>query len=148
MRGNSIAGYGIYAVRAISKGEVVFKGEGRSQRIITKRHVEKYWNEEEKLNFRRYAYPISEEVFILWDEEPSEWAPQNHSCEANTAFDGLDVRALRDVAGGEELTLDYAHFLDHNMEPFNCQCGAPLCKQLIQGPQANTLNLREQTLRG
>jgi len=148
MRGNSIAGYGIYAVRAISKGEVVFKGEGRSQRIITKRHVEKYWNEEEKLNFRRYAYPISEEVFILWDEEPSEWAPQNHSCEANTAFDGLDVRALRDVAGGEELTLDYAHFLDHNMEPFDCQCGAPLCKQLIQGLQANTLNLREQTLRG
>ena len=148
MRGNSIAGYGIYAVRAISKGEVVFKGEGRSQRIITKRHVEKCWNEEEKLNFRRYAYPISEEVFILWDEEPSEWAPQNHSCEANTAFDGLDVRALRDVAAGEELTLDYAHFLDHNMEPFTCQCGSTLCKKLIQGPEANTLNLREQGLRG
>ncbi len=148
MRGNSIAGYGIYAIRNISKGEVIFKGEGKSQRIITKRHVEKYWNEEEKLNFRRYAYPVSEEVFILWDEEPSEWAPQNHSCEANTAFDGLDVRALRDIPAGEELTLDYAHFLDHNMEPFDCQCGSSICKKLIRGPQANTLNLREQTLRG
>ena len=148
MRGNSIAGYGIYAARSITKGEVVFKGEGRSQRIITKRHVEKYWNEEEKLNFRRYAYPISEEVFILWDEEPSEWAPQNHSCEANTAFDGLDVRALRDVAIGEELTLDYAHFLDHNMEPFECRCDSSNCKKLIRGPEANTLSLREQGLRG
>lgn len=148
MRGNSIAGYGIYAVRNISTGEVIFKGEGKSQRVITKRHVEKYWNEEEKLNFRRYAYPISEEVFILWDEEPSEWAPQNHSCEANTAFDGLDVRALRDIREGEELTLDYAHFLDHHMEPFDCQCGSASCKKLIRGPEANSLNLREQTLRG
>ncbi len=148
MRGNSIAGYGIYAKRNLAKGEVIFKGEGRAQRIITRRHVEKYWNEEEKLNFRRYAYPISEEVFILWDEEPAEWAPQNHSCEANTAFDGLDVRALRDITAGEELTLDYAHFLDHNMEPFDCQCGSSICKKLIRGPEANTLNLREQTLRG
>jgi D-alanine-D-alanine ligase len=148
MRGNSIAGYGIYAKRNLAKGEVIFKGEGRAQRIITRRHVEKYWNEEEKLNFRRYAYPISEEVFILWDEEPAEWAPQNHSCEANTAFDGLDVRAQRDITAGEELTLDYAHFLDHNMEPFDCQCGSSICKKLIRGPEANTLNLREQTLRG
>ena len=147
MRGNSIAGYGIYAARDIAKGEVVFTGEGRSQRIITKRHVEKYWNEEEKLNFRRYAYPISEEVFVLWDEEPSEWAPQNHSCEANTAFNGLDVRALRDVKSGEELTLDYGQFLDHNMEPFECRCGADHCKKLIRGPEANSLNLREQMLR-
>ena len=148
MRGNSIAGYGIYAKRNLAKGEVIFNGEGRAQRIITRRHVEKYWNEEEKLNFRRYAYPISEEVFILWDEEPAEWAPQNHSCEANTAFDGLDVRAQRDITAGEELTLDYAHFLDHNMEPFDCQCGSSICKKLIRGPEANTLNLREQTLRG
>ena len=100
------------------------------------------------MNFRRYAYPISEEVFILWDEEPSEWAPQNHSCEANTAFDGLDVRALVDVKAGEELTLDYAHFLDHNMEPFECKCGSLKCKKIIRGPEANSLNMRERGLRG
>ena len=84
MKGNSIAGYGIYASRDIKKGEMIFKGEGKSQRIITKRFVEKNWNEDEKLHFRRYAYPVSEELFILWDEDPSEWAPQNHSCEPNT----------------------------------------------------------------
>jgi D-alanine-D-alanine ligase len=146
MKGNSIAGYGIYANRSIKEGEIVFKGEGMAQRIITKRFVEKYWNEEEKLQFRRYAYPVSEELFILWDEDPSEWAPQNHSCDPNTAFDGLNVLAVKNIGNGEELTLDYADFLDENMEPFNCQCGASICRGKIFGTAANSLTLRELNL--
>jgi len=146
MKGNSIAGYGIYASRDIKAGEIIFKGEGRAQRIITKRFVEKNWNEEEKLHFRRYAYPVSEELFILWDDDPSEWAPQNHCCEANTAFDGLNVSALRDISKGQELTLDYADFLDENMEPFDCRCGASSCRGLITGPVGNSLNAREMNM--
>jgi D-alanine-D-alanine ligase len=146
MKGNSIAGYGIYADRDITKGEILFKGEGRSQRIITKRFVEKNWNEEEKLHFRRYAYPISEEVYILWDEDPGEWAPQNHSCEPNTAFDGLNVLTLNNIRKGEELTLDYADFLDETMEPFDCQCGAKSCRGTITGKRNNSLTFREVNL--
>ncbi len=148
MKGNSIAGYGIYANREIKKGEIIFKGEGRSQRIITKRFVEKNWNEEEKLHFRRYAYPVSDEVFILWDDDPAEWAPQNHCCDANTAFDGLNVLALTDISKGQELTLDYAHFLDEHMEPFDCQCGAKSCRGKISGQPGNSLNLREKSVTG
>jgi len=148
MKGNSISGYGIYASRNIQKNEVVFKGEGRSQRIITRRFVEKNWTEDEKLHFRRYAYPISDEVFILWDEEPSEWAPQNHSCEPNTAFDGLNVIALTEIKKGTELTLDYAQFLDKNMEPFDCQCGTPSCKKHIFGINHNSLTHREALEQG
>jgi len=144
MKGNSIAGYGIYASRDIHKGEIVFKGEGRSQRIITKRFVEKNWNGDEKMHFRRYAYPVSEELFILWDEDPSGWAPQNHSCDPNTGFDGLNVVAIRNIAKGEELTLDYAQFLDENMEPFQCHCGSANCRGLIMGVPENSLTSREQ----
>ena len=144
MKGNAIAGYGIYASRTIAAGEIIFKGEGRSQRIITKRFVEKNWNEEEKLHFRRYAYPVSEELFILWDEDPSEWAPQNHCCQPNTAFDGLNVVALSAIQKGEELTLDYALFLDENMEPFHCSCKAPNCRGLIMGVPENSLTKREK----
>lgn len=146
MKGNSIAGFGIYASREIKDGENIFKGEERSQRIVTKRHVEKNWNEEERLHFRRYAYPVSEELFILWDEDPSEWAPQNHSCNPNTAFDGLNVIALRDIPKNEELTLDYAQFLDENMEPFQCQCGSVNCRGLIMGVKNNSLTEREQAI--
>lgn len=144
MKGNSIAGYGIYASRDIRQDEIIFKGEGRSQRIITKRFVEKNWNEEEKLHFRRYAYPVSEELFILWDDDPSEWAPQNHSCDPNTAFDGLNVLALKPIQKGEELTLDYAQFLDENMEPFHCQCKAASCRGLVTGITGNSLTIREK----
>lgn len=41
---------------------MIFKGEGRAQRIIAKRFVEKNWNEDEKMHFRRYAYPVSDEL--------------------------------------------------------------------------------------
>ena len=143
MKGNSIAGYGIYASRDIKEGEIIFKGEGKSQRVITKRYVEKNWNEDEKLHFRRYAYPVSEELFILWDDDPSEWAPQNHSCDPNTFFDGLNEIALKKISKGEELTLDYADFLDENMEPFQCQCGSTNCRGLIMGVKNNTLTGRE-----
>jgi D-alanine-D-alanine ligase len=148
MKGNSIAGFGIYASRNIREGEIIFQGEERSQRLVTKRFVEKNWNEDQKLHFRRYAYPVSEELFILWDEDPSEWAPQNHSCEPNTAFDGLNVNALRNIKKDEELTLDYAQFLDQNMEPFQCQCGSHKCRGLIMGVNNNSLNVRELRING
>jgi len=148
MKGNSIAGYGIYASRAIREGEIIFKGEGRSQRIITRRYVEHQWKGEEKMHFRRYAYPVSDELFILWDDDPSEWAPQNHSCDPNTYFDGLNVLAKRDIGPDEELTLDYARFLDENMEPFQCRCGSPGCRGLIMGIPGNSLTGREHILTG
>ncbi|MEO7393909.1 MAG: SET domain-containing protein-lysine N-methyltransferase, partial [Chitinophagaceae bacterium] len=83
-------------------------------------------------------------LFILWDDDPSEWAPQNHSCTPNTGFDGLNVFALQNINRGEELTLDYTEFLDENMQPFNCQCGSASCRGEISGSFANSLTLREQ----
>jgi D-alanine-D-alanine ligase len=146
MKGNSIAGFGIYATRAIRKGDVIFCGEEKSQRIVTKRFVEKNWSEDQKMNFRRYAYAVSDELFILWDEDPSEWAPQNHSCDANTGIDGLNMVALRSIKKNEELTLDYSQFLDENMEPFHCKCGSSNCRGLITGVTGNSVNQREQKM--
>ena len=70
---------------------MLFKGEERSQRIVTKKYVDENWDEREKLNFRRYAYPISKDTYILWDLRPEEWSPQNHSCDANCEYQGLNV---------------------------------------------------------
>ncbi|MEO5563933.1 MAG: SET domain-containing protein-lysine N-methyltransferase [Chitinophagaceae bacterium] len=144
IKGNSIAGFGIYAARDIKEGEVIFAGEERAHRIVTKRYVDANWNEDQKMNFRRYAYAISEEIFVLWDENPTEWAPQNHSCEANTGLEGLNVVALNDISMNEELTLDYAQFLDENMEPFECKCSSTACRGMITGVTGNSVNSREQ----
>ncbi|MEP6647568.1 MAG: hypothetical protein ABJC12_10815, partial [Saprospiraceae bacterium] len=79
MKGNSISGYGIYANQKITKKEIIFKLEEAAQHIVTRKHVEKNWSEKEKETFRKYAYPLSEELYILWDDNPANWAPQNHS---------------------------------------------------------------------
>lgn len=133
LKGNAVSGYGIFASRDIAKNEVIFRGETMAQRIVTKRWVESHWNERQKLDFRQYAYPVGKDVFILWDENPTNWAPQNHSCDANTGYQGLNVVATRAISKGDELTLDYATFLDENMEPFLCQCGSPKCREYISG---------------
>lgn len=139
IKGNSISGYGIYAKYDLPQHTLLFKGEERAQRIVTKKYVDDHWDEREKLNFRRYAYPISKDTYILWDLQPEEWSPQNHSCDANCEYQGLNVITNRDIKKGEELTLDYGQFLDHTMEPFECQCGSSKCRGLIQGKQKNSL---------
>lgn len=147
VKGNAIAGYGIYATKQLQPNELVFKGEGRSQRLITRRYVEKNWPDNEKLTFRRYAYPLSNEVFLLWDDDPAEWAPQNHCCQPNTAYDGLNVIAVTQINAGQELTLDYSSFLDEHMEPFECHCGSPNCCGLVKGKAGNSVTGRENGLK-
>lgn len=147
MKGNSIAGFGIYATQPIAEGEVIFKGEERPQRIVTKRYVEENWLPEEKLLFKHYAVPLSSEVYVLWDNNPTEWAPQNHSCSPNTAYKGLNLVAIRQISAGEELTMDYSDLLNESAETFDCQCGAPGCRKKITGTKGNSVTLREQNNR-
>jgi D-alanine-D-alanine ligase-like ATP-grasp enzyme len=133
-RGDAISGFGIYAVRDIQAGEVVFRGEERAQRLVTRSHVERHWPPSQVEVFRRYALPTGGDVHILWDADPNEWSPQNHSCDPNTAYRGLNLLAVRDIRSGEELTLDYAACCDETMASFQCQCGSPNCRGEISSP--------------
>ena len=143
MRGNSIAGYGIVSTRPIAAGEIVFRGEERALRVVTRRHVEANWSAADRELFRHYAVPVSEQIYAIWDEDPNSWAPQNHSCEANTHYNGLNVLARRDIGAGEELTLDYHELLDGESESFDCRCGARSCRGRVQGIPGNSMTARE-----
>ena len=132
VKGNAISGYGLSATRSIPVNAIIFEGEGKAQRVISRAFIEKHWTPSEQLAFRRYAYPVGRDVFLLWDLDPGEWAPQNHSCDPNTRFDGLNVIATKDITPGQELTLDYVTFLDSNMEPFNCNCASEKCRGRIE----------------
>jgi D-alanine-D-alanine ligase len=128
---NGIAGFGIYATSDLRRGDVVFRGEERSTRLVTQRHVLGTWPEDQIEVFRQYAMRAGDGIYMLWDEDPREWAPQNHSCDPNTAYFGLNVIALRDIQSGEELTLDYGKFGNHDVAPFACSCGAENCRGTI-----------------
>ena len=81
-------------------------------------------------------------MYILWDENASEWAPQNHSCNANTHYIGLNVVASTNIAKDEELTLDYATFLNDKAQEFECKCGAANCRKLIKANPENSIEFR------
>jgi len=147
LKGNAISGYGIYANKNILKDEIIFQNEGKPHRLITKKHVDEHWNAEEINVFRKYAWPVGNDVYALWDEDPTGWAPQNHSCEPNTKYVGLNVMASKNIKKGEELTLDYTTFLNNEMESFICNCGTPGCKKIIQGTQpASAIHLNKKQL--
>ena len=144
LRGDAVSGYGIFAKEDLSAGTVIFRGEEKAQRIVTKSHVEATWTAAAQKDFRHYAYPISPEVYLLWDENPANWAPQNHACNANCGYVGLNVVALRPIRKGEELTLDYATFLDETIEPFTCHCGASNCRGIISGTKGNRITAHQK----
>lgn len=147
MKGNAIAGFGIYAAAGIKKGDVIFCGEEGEHRLVTKRWVEETWSTEEQQTFRHYAVPLSDGVYAIWDKDPEQWAPQNHSCNANTGYNGLNIAALKDIVKGEELTLDYATFLDENSASFQCNCGAENCRKVVYGSSGTSVSEREKQLR-
>lgn len=147
VKGNAINGYGIVARQRLSKGEVIFKLEESFQRLVTRRYVEENWTPQQFEEFRHYAYPVSEEVYILWDARPENWAPHNHSCNPNTTYDGLNLIALRDIDADEELTLDYSELLNDTLTSFVCSCGEPNCRQIISGKPDNSVTKREVQLR-
>jgi hypothetical protein len=137
-------GYHLRASRNIKKGDVVFPDEGRTFAVVTKEHVRATWSEEDKVVFTRYAWPLDADghVYAIWEEDPKRWRPINHSCSptcANKAPHSLNVEATRDIAEGEDLTMDYATFCDYTMKPFQCHCGFPECRGLIQ-PDAASLS--------
>jgi hypothetical protein len=133
---NGVAGFGIRATEDFERGEVVFQGEERSYRLATRQHILSNWPASQIEVFGQYAMPVGNGVFMLWDEDPGEWAPQNHSCNPNTAFSGLNLVALRDIRAGEELTIDYAAFSNPDAAPFMCKCGSSNCRGRVGDTRA------------
>jgi D-alanine-D-alanine ligase-like ATP-grasp enzyme len=133
IRADGARGYGHYATRPVSAGERIVAFEETPHTLVTRGHVERSWPEREREWFRRYAWPLTDEVWVTWSRDAEEWRPINHSCEPNAWLDGLDVVARRDVAPGEEITLDYATFYNELMPAFQCQCGEAGCRGTIRG---------------
>lgn len=73
----------------------------------------------------------------------------NHSCEPNCGLvvrcgsDELEVQALRPIAAGEEVTLDYDTFEAEIQFMPSCLCGSARCRKAIRGYVGLPTELRE-----
>jgi D-alanine-D-alanine ligase-like ATP-grasp enzyme len=133
IRPDSNGGYGHYAIRSIAVGERIAAFEETPHTLVTRSHVERSWSEPAMSWFRRYAWPLTDEVWVTWSRNPEEWRPINHSCEPNAWIDGLDVVARAEIRPGDEITLDYGTFYNELMPSFECRCGTDGCRRTITG---------------
>ena len=125
--------YGMYANSTIASGEIIELMEERPHVLVSKRQVLHNWSLQQRQWFARYAYPITDEIYVMWSSDPGQWKPINHSCDPNTWLDGLNLVARRQIEPGEQITIDYGAFRNETMEEFACTCGAANCRGVIRG---------------
>lgn len=59
--------------------------------------------------------------------------PINHACDPNLGWDGDALVALRDIAAGEELLVDYAMSTTDPGWFLRCHCASYRCRQMVEG---------------
>src|SRR6266566_4091383 len=86
---------------------------------------------------RNSAFPITGDHFlaaVTTGEYDGVMMRVNHSCEPNVGMGGNVVLvSMRDIAVGEEVTIDYALFLADPGFPMACRCGAAGCRAMVTG---------------
>jgi len=125
--------YGMYAIRPIEAGELIERYEEQAHVLVSKEHVRKHLNPARKNLFAQYAYPITDEVYVTWSDDPEQWKPINHSCDPNAWLEGLNITTRREISSGEQITMDYGTFCNESLQEFECDCGSPECRGIIRG---------------
>jgi SET domain-containing protein len=119
---STVHGDGVFAARPFRAGEEAIKVVGR---IISK--------EEAHDDVR--CLQIGPETYLAEiDGQEDLDSFINHSCEPNVGFSegDLTLRALRDIAAGEELFWDYSTSINEPGWEVECRCGAKGCRGKIQ----------------
>jgi uncharacterized protein len=128
IRPSSIGGRGLFAAAPIRRGEVVsVKGGRLLDQDGMAAHGGAIGDAELRITDELFLAPVGEAEF------EAVMMFLNHSCEPNVGIQGQIVFvAMRDVAEGEELTVDYAT-VDHDTPPMDCRCGAAGCRGIVTG---------------
>jgi hypothetical protein len=68
----------------------------------------------------------------------------NHGCDPNLGWDGEVLVALRDLAAGEELLVDYAMSVADPDWVLRCHCPSYRCRQMVEGSDWRIRQLQER----
>lgn len=135
VRASPIQGRGMFATAPIEQGQVVTIWDGT--RLLTEEDIAGTRSEDWRAKGYVWA-TIGEGVYLAGlldgDEDLSNLI--NHSCDPNVWMqDEVTLAARRDIAEGEELTIDYAMFeaSDDWVPGWECRCGSELCRGRFTG---------------
>jgi SET domain-containing protein len=128
VRASPIHGRGLFAAQPIARGEIVAVKGGH---VLTGPQ----WTALEP-TLGPADIQIAEDLFIApvrQEQRHGSMLYTNHSCDPNLAIQGQIVLvAMRDIATGEELTIDWAT-TDDGDYVLACRCGSPRCRGTVTG---------------
>ncbi|MBI3160624.1 MAG: SET domain-containing protein-lysine N-methyltransferase [Chloroflexi bacterium] len=119
-------GWGLFARQPVNAGELLLYWGGT---IID--YAELMTLPED---VRIHTIQVEEDLFQkpIFEDDPADMI--NHSCDPNAGLaTAISVVAMRDIRAGEEVCFDYATCDSQPYDEFNCQCGAPNCRQRVTG---------------
>jgi hypothetical protein len=138
-RPSPIHGTGLFAKQPIAPGEIIAVKGGH---VLTGGQ----WAELEP-TLGPAEIQIAEDLFIApvrRDHRDGSMLYTNHSCDPNLAIQGQIVLvAMRAVAPGEELTIDWAT-TDDGDHQMKCRCGSAHCRGTVTGKDWMKRELQEK----
>ena len=127
-RASGIDGTGLYARARIAKGEIAVTKGGHLFDRATRDRLEAELGPAE--------IQVAEDLFlgpVTAAEREGSMMHLNHSCEPNIGIAGqIHFVAMRDIAPGEELVMDYA-MMDDDDYQMPCNCGTVQCRGTVTG---------------
>ena len=141
MRRSDVHGNGVFAVDDLAEGETLieYKGEVISWKEALRRHP----HDPSQPNHTFYFH-IDDGRVIDGNVNGNAARWINHSCEPNCEADEVNgrvyIKALRNIAAGEELNYDYGLIIDEPYTPkllaeFPCWCGSENCRGTLLTPK-------------
>ena len=137
---SAIAGRGVHAVEAIPAGEVVAVKGGH---IVDGSAVAGLPGA-----IRDSAFQIAADCFLAAltrEEHDGVVMRVNHSCGPSVGMGGnVLLVSMREIAAGEELTIDYALFLGDPGFAMDCRYGTAACRGVVPGDGLEARDVRER----
>ena len=132
VRGSAIHGKGVFATRAIAKGERIIEYKGK---LITEEAADERYGDDESNHTFLFLLDNDMVIDAYRGGNSARWI--NHSCYPNCEpveeDDRLYIHAIRDIKPGDELSYEYNLVIEDRYTPaikrlYACRCGTPKCQ--------------------